>query len=54
MQKTFPSTASLTEVSEWVASETLSVDVGNVVFTTRFPNKTFGANDFSKSLKELG
>lgn len=54
MTKTFPSTATLTEVSEWVASETLSVDVGNVVFSTRFPNKTYGAGDFSKSLKELG
>lgn len=54
MTKTFPSTSTLTEVSEWVASETLSVDVGNVVFSMRFPNKTFSAGDFSKSLKELG
>lgn len=54
MTKTFPSTASLTEVSEWVASETLSVDVGNVVFSTRFPNKTFAPADFSRSLRDLG
>ncbi|CDZ96768.1 Predicted ubiquitin regulatory protein [Phaffia rhodozyma] len=53
LTKTLPSTAKLTEVSEWLASESLSFNVGSILLSTRFPNRTFGPGDFEKTLKEL-
>ncbi|KAF8638450.1 hypothetical protein AX17_002207 [Amanita inopinata Kibby_2008] len=51
---TLSSDASLREVAEFLAAQTLSVDVETVTFTQTFPRKTFTRADFSKSLKELG
>ncbi|PFH46668.1 hypothetical protein AMATHDRAFT_69297 [Amanita thiersii Skay4041] len=51
---TLPSDAPLREVAEFLAAQTLSVDVETVTFTQSFPRKTFSQSDFSKSLKELG
>jgi len=51
---TLPSEATLREVAEFVAAQTLSVDVETVSFSLTFPRKTFARADFSKTLKELG
>ncbi|EMD38961.1 hypothetical protein CERSUDRAFT_112675 [Gelatoporia subvermispora B] len=51
---TLPSEATLREVAEFVAGQTLSVDVETVSFSLTFPRKTFARSDFSKTLKELG
>lgn len=51
---TIPSDAPLRAVAEYLAAQTLHVDVETVTFTQTFPRKTFTRADFSKSLKELG
>ncbi|OCH87525.1 hypothetical protein OBBRIDRAFT_796127 [Obba rivulosa] len=51
---TLPSEATLREVAEFIAAQTLSVDVETVSFSLTFPRKTFARSDFSKTLKELG
>ncbi|KAF5373360.1 hypothetical protein D9615_007365 [Tricholomella constricta] len=53
---TLPSESSLREVAEFLAGQTLTVDVEAVSFAQHFPRrvKAFNRSDFSKSLKELG
>ncbi|KZT07347.1 uncharacterized protein LAESUDRAFT_812327 [Laetiporus sulphureus 93-53] len=51
---TLPSDATLREVAEFLAAQTLSVDVETVNFTMSFPRKTFARADFSRTLRELG
>lgn len=51
---TLPSDASLREVAEFLAGQTLAVDVETVSFAQHFPRRAFSRADFSKSLKELG
>lgn len=51
---TLPSDATLREVAEFVAAQTLSVDVETVNFAQHFPRKTFSRDQFSKTLRELG
>jgi hypothetical protein len=49
-----PSDATLREVAEFLAGQTLSVDVETVSFAQHFPRKTFSPDDFSRTLKDLG
>ncbi|KAK0202411.1 ubiquitin-related domain-containing protein [Desarmillaria ectypa] len=51
---TLLSDAPLREVAEFLAGQTLSVDVETVMFAQHFPRKAFSRSDFSKSLRELG
>jgi len=51
---TLPSDATLLEVAEFLAGQTLSVDVETVSFAQHFPRKSFTRSDFSKSLRDLG
>ncbi|KAL4249933.1 Ubiquitin-related domain-containing protein [Abortiporus biennis] len=51
---TLSSEATLREVAEFVAGQTLSVDVETVNFSMHFPRKEFTRADFSRSLKDLG
>ncbi|KII86020.1 hypothetical protein PLICRDRAFT_165647 [Plicaturopsis crispa FD-325 SS-3] len=51
---TLSSDAPLREVAEFVAGQTLSVDVDSVSFAQHFPRKQFARSDFSKTLRELG
>ncbi|KAI0290621.1 ubiquitin-related domain-containing protein [Russula brevipes] len=51
---TLPSDSTLREVAEFVAGQTLSVDVDTVTLTQHFPRKQFSPSDFSKSLRTLG
>ncbi|TFK39743.1 ubiquitin-related domain-containing protein [Crucibulum laeve] len=51
---TLPSDEPLRSVAEYLAGQTLSVDVDNVTLSQHFPRKTFSREDFSKSLKDLG
>jgi len=51
---TLPSDSTLREVAEFVAGQTLSVDVDTVTLTQHFPRKQFSQSDFSKSLRTLG
>ncbi|KAF8509604.1 ubiquitin-related domain-containing protein [Hysterangium stoloniferum] len=51
---TLPSESTLRDVAEFVAGQTLSVDVDTVSFAQHFPRKLFSQADFSKTLKELG
>ncbi|KAF9006205.1 DNA-binding protein [Cyathus striatus] len=51
---TLSSDAPLREVAEYLAGQTLSVDVETVTFSTNFPRKTYTHSDFSTSLKDLG
>ncbi|KAK0466778.1 uncharacterized protein EV420DRAFT_647981 [Desarmillaria tabescens] len=51
---TLSSDAPLREVAEFLAGQTLSVDVETVMFAQHFPRKAFSRSDFSKSLRELG
>ncbi|KAF8347936.1 ubiquitin-related domain-containing protein [Amanita rubescens] len=44
----------ITAIAEYLAAQTLTIDVETVTFTQTFPRKTFTRADFSKSLKELG
>jgi len=51
---TLPSDSTLRDVAEFVAGQTLTVDVDTVTFTQHFPRKQFSASDFSRSLRDLG
>ncbi|KAJ7105104.1 ubiquitin-related domain-containing protein [Mycena crocata] len=49
-----PSDAPLREVAEFLAGQSLAVDVETITFAQHFPRKAFSKSDFSKSLRELG
>lgn len=51
---TLPSDATLREVAEFLAGQTLSVDVETVTFAQHFPRKTFSRDQFNNTLRELG
>ncbi|KAJ7035569.1 ubiquitin-related domain-containing protein [Mycena alexandri] len=51
---TLSSDAPLREVAEFLAGQSLSVDVETISFAQHFPRKAFSQSDFSKSLRELG
>ncbi|CAL1714413.1 unnamed protein product [Somion occarium] len=51
---TLSSDATLREVAEYLAGQTLSVDVETVTFAQHFPRKTFSQSDFERSLRDLG
>ncbi|KIJ34832.1 hypothetical protein M422DRAFT_34931 [Sphaerobolus stellatus SS14] len=51
---TLSSDAPLREVAEYLAGQTLAVDVETVTFAQHFPRKQFTQADFSKTLRELG
>jgi len=51
---TLSSDSTLREVAEYLAGQTLAVDVETVNFAMHFPRKQFARSDFSKTLRELG
>ncbi|KAH7910069.1 ubiquitin-related domain-containing protein [Hygrophoropsis aurantiaca] len=51
---TLSSDATLREVAEFLAGQTLSVDVETINLAQHFPRKTFTRADFSKTLRDLG
>jgi len=51
---TLSSDATLREVAEYLAGQTLTVDVETVNLAMHFPRKQFSRTDFSKTLRELG
>ncbi|KAF8492961.1 ubiquitin-related domain-containing protein [Russula emetica] len=51
---TLPSDSTLRAVAEFVAGQTLTVDVDTVTFTQQFPRKQFSLSDFSRTLRDLG
>ncbi|KAI1790270.1 ubiquitin-related domain-containing protein [Ganoderma leucocontextum] len=51
---TLPSDSTLREVAEYLAGQTLEVDVETVNFSLTFPRKTFARADFSRTLRDLG
>ncbi|KAJ7623630.1 ubiquitin-related domain-containing protein [Roridomyces roridus] len=51
---TLSSEAPLREVAEFLAGQSLQVDVETVSFAQHFPRKQFTKSDFPKSLRELG
>ncbi|KAJ7497953.1 ubiquitin-related domain-containing protein [Mycena galericulata] len=51
---TLSSDAPLREVAEFLAGQSLAVDVETIAFAQHFPRKAFSKSDFSKSLRELG
>ncbi|KAJ7089846.1 ubiquitin-related domain-containing protein [Mycena belliarum] len=51
---TLSSDAPLREVAEFLAGQTLAVDVETITFAQHFPRKAFSKSDFTKSLRELG
>lgn len=51
---TLPSDSTLRAVAEFLAAQTLLVDVDTVTFAQHFPRKQFTQADFSRSLRELG
>lgn len=51
---TLSSDATLREVAEFLAGQTLAVDVETVTFAQHFPRKQFTPSDFSRTLRELG
>ncbi|KIP03043.1 hypothetical protein PHLGIDRAFT_95250 [Phlebiopsis gigantea 11061_1 CR5-6] len=51
---TLSSDAPLREVAEFLAGQTLAVDVDTVTLSQHFPRKQFSQADFSKTLRELG
>ncbi|PCH44531.1 hypothetical protein WOLCODRAFT_139057 [Wolfiporia cocos MD-104 SS10] len=51
---TLPSDGTLRDVAEFLAAQTLSVDVETVNFAMHFPRKQFTRADFTRTLKELG
>ncbi|KAI0664489.1 ubiquitin-related domain-containing protein [Cubamyces menziesii] len=51
---TLSSDATLREVAEFLAAQTLAVNVDTVKFSLTFPRKTFAPEDFSRSLRDLG
>ncbi|OCB87700.1 hypothetical protein A7U60_g5226 [Sanghuangporus baumii] len=50
---TLPSDSTLREAAEFLAAQTLSVDVETVNFSTQYPRQTFTRDDFAKTLREL-
>ncbi|KAJ3532075.1 hypothetical protein NM688_g7477 [Phlebia brevispora] len=51
---TLPSDSTLREVAEFLAGQTLLVDVETVSFAQHFPRKQFSQADFSRTLRDLG
>ncbi|KAF8547778.1 hypothetical protein OG21DRAFT_1424215 [Imleria badia] len=51
---TLPSESTLHDVAEYVAAQTLTVDVDTVTFAQHFPRKVFTRAEFGKTLRELG
>ncbi|KAA1470109.1 hypothetical protein DENSPDRAFT_864554 [Dentipellis sp. KUC8613] len=51
---TLPSDSTLREVAEFLAGQTLAVDVETVTFAQHFPRKQFSRADFSRTLRDLG
>ncbi|KAF8166638.1 DNA-binding protein [Mycena galopus ATCC 62051] len=51
---TLSSDAPLREVAEFLAGQSLSVDVETISLAQHFPRKVFSKSDFSKSLRDLG
>jgi len=51
---TLSSDATLREVAEYLAGQTLAVDVETVSFSQHFPRKQFSPADFSRTLRDLG
>ncbi|KAK7437387.1 hypothetical protein VKT23_018632 [Stygiomarasmius scandens] len=51
---TLPSDSPLMAVAEYLAGQSLNVDIDTVSFSQHFPRKTFSRSDFSKSLRDLG
>jgi len=51
---TLPIDAPLREVAEFLAGQSLAIDVDTVTLAQQFPRKTFTQADFGKSLKDLG
>jgi len=51
---TLPSDSTLRHVAEFVAGQSLTVDVDTVTFTQQFPRKQFSSSDFSRTLRDLG
>ncbi|OSX64339.1 hypothetical protein POSPLADRAFT_1180010 [Postia placenta MAD-698-R-SB12] len=51
---TLPSDSTLRAVAEFLAGQTLAVDVETVTFAQHFPRKTFTRDDFSRTLRDLG
>ncbi|KAI0766042.1 ubiquitin-related domain-containing protein [Irpex lacteus] len=51
---TLSSDAPLREVAEFLAGQTLAVDVESVTFAQHFPRKQFTKADFSRTLRDLG
>jgi len=51
---TLSSDAPLREVAEFLAGQSMAVDVETISFAQHFPRKAFSKSDFSKSLRELG
>ncbi|THG96071.1 hypothetical protein EW026_g5690 [Hermanssonia centrifuga] len=51
---TLASDATLREVAEFLAGQSLSVDVDTVTFVQHFPRKQFNQSDFSRTLRDLG
>jgi len=51
---TLSSDATLREVAEFLAAQTMSVDVDTVSFAQHFPRKAFSQADFSRTLRDLG
>ncbi|KAJ3993082.1 ubiquitin-related domain-containing protein [Lentinula boryana] len=49
-----PSDSPLSAVAEFLAAQTLTINVDTVTFAQHFPRKSFSRTDFSKSLRELG
>jgi len=54
LSTTLPSTNTLRDVAEFVAAQTLTVDVDTVTFTMQFPRRSFTRADFGKTLRDLG
>ncbi|EGN97022.1 hypothetical protein SERLA73DRAFT_185304 [Serpula lacrymans var. lacrymans S7.3] len=51
---TLSSDATLREVAEFLAAQTMSVDVETVAFVQSHPRKAFSQADFSRTLRDLG
>lgn len=51
---TLPSDAPLRAVAEFLAGQSLAIDVDTVTLAQQFPRKTFAQADFGKTLKDLG
>ncbi|KAF5386336.1 hypothetical protein D9757_006707 [Collybiopsis confluens] len=51
---TLSSDSPLSAVAEFIAAQTLDVNVDTVTLSQHFPRKAFARSDFTKSLRELG